>query len=435
MEKENAEQKRRIDFKMVTFSLAGRDYGVDIMKVKEISKISRFTYVPNTYPFVRGVHNLRGEIISIIDMRTMFNLDIKQDKNEKGKSAIENVLILKLKDSLLGVIVDSIDKVIGIASEMIKPPPALFTDINIKYISGVIEYEDKLYIILDSDRIFSGEDHRIEYETFEETEPVSENIEKEVVVREKEAPEFGFIVETLATFRHFYVTGLNLDWVSERFKEWSALCKSSGREVQLRNVEDADEFLKPFFSPYTGNLWQRDYMEVFSSLLPERPGGTIAVWNPGCGKGLETYSLACILRHKYPEARIKVWANDNSLIEISTAPNIVLADEDIPDYIKDGGYIAKTEKGSRFTKEIEDIILFEYHDVLHENAIPLVDIIVARDFLSFLKPDNQEKIVAEFKELLKADGMLCLGQNERLVSPEWKAIEEKVLTVYNKTAE
>ena len=67
-------RKDRADFKMVTFSLAGKDYAIDIMKVKEISKASRFTYVPNTSPFVRGVFNLRGDIIKLVKPRIMFNL-------------------------------------------------------------------------------------------------------------------------------------------------------------------------------------------------------------------------------------------------------------------------------------------------------------------------------------------------------------------------
>ena len=65
-----------IDYKMVTFSLSGKDYAIDIMKVKEIAKAGRFTFVPNTAPFVLGVYNLRGEIIPIVDLRLFFNIDI-----------------------------------------------------------------------------------------------------------------------------------------------------------------------------------------------------------------------------------------------------------------------------------------------------------------------------------------------------------------------
>ncbi|MDC7127156.1 MAG: chemotaxis protein CheW [Spirochaetales bacterium] len=137
-----------IDYKMVTFSLGGKDYGIDIMKVKEISKASKFTYVPNSIPFVKGVYNLRGDIISVIDLRLMFNLPIPENNGP------ENMVILRLEDNTLGVIVDSIDKVVGISSEKIQPPHPLFGDINIKFIKGIVENQEKLYIILDVERVF-----------------------------------------------------------------------------------------------------------------------------------------------------------------------------------------------------------------------------------------------------------------------------------------
>ena len=125
--KRQAEQTR-VDFKMVTFTLAGKDYGIDIMKVKEISKASKFTFVPNAAPFVRGVYNLRGDIISVIDLRTFFNQTVTEEDLD-----FVNMIILRLDRHVLSVIVDSIDKVVGISSDSIQPPHPLFGDINIKY--------------------------------------------------------------------------------------------------------------------------------------------------------------------------------------------------------------------------------------------------------------------------------------------------------------
>ncbi len=147
------EQKERIDtvdFKMVTFSLAGKEYGVDIMNVKEIAKADKFTYVPNAASFVQGVYNLRGDIIPIIDLRQFFHLP-----SEKRRDGLENMLILRIEDRVYGTIVDKIDKVVGINSENIQPPHPIFGDINIKFISGVVEKNETLYIILDVLRIFS----------------------------------------------------------------------------------------------------------------------------------------------------------------------------------------------------------------------------------------------------------------------------------------
>ena len=95
-EKKNASV---VDYKMVTFSLAGKDYTIDIMKVKEIAKAGNFTYVPNTLPFVLGVYNLRGEIIPIIDLRLFFNIEIPpHDSN-----VLENMLIVQVGEQFFGV--------------------------------------------------------------------------------------------------------------------------------------------------------------------------------------------------------------------------------------------------------------------------------------------------------------------------------------------
>ncbi len=92
------EQKERVDnvdFKMVTFSLAGKDYGVDIMSVKEIAKADKFTFVPNAASYVRGVYNLRGDIIPIVDLRQFFHLPI-----ERKTEGLDNMLILHINDQV-----------------------------------------------------------------------------------------------------------------------------------------------------------------------------------------------------------------------------------------------------------------------------------------------------------------------------------------------
>ena len=150
-ERESAERKEKlaqIDYKMVTFSLAGKDYAIDIMKIKEIAKAGRFTYVPNTLPFVLGVYNLRGDIIPIVDLRLFFNIEVPERKED----SLENMLICSIGEQTFGIVVDVIDKVVGIQKATIQPPHPLFGDINIKYIQGVVEVNNRLYILLDIDR-------------------------------------------------------------------------------------------------------------------------------------------------------------------------------------------------------------------------------------------------------------------------------------------
>ncbi|MDR1948453.1 MAG: chemotaxis protein CheW, partial [Spirochaetaceae bacterium] len=313
------EQKERVDnvdFKMITFSLAGKDYGVDIMNVKEIAKADKFTYVPNAASFVRGVYNLRGDIIPIIDLRTFFHLPT--DKKADGQ---ENMLILRIGDRVYGTIVDKIDKVVGINSAAIQPPHPIFGDINIKFISGVVEKQGDLYIILDVIRIFTQSEE--EKQKPRGIEPVGDAFYVPPAAAEQ-SPEqkaevsdstLGFVRDSLSALKRFTVSPLNERWFQKRFKEWVSIRSHS--EIQLSNTNDADEYLTDFYSPNTGIFWDDDYAYAVKSILPDMPSNSIQVWNLGCGKGYETFSIACILKSRYPEGHLKIWANDNDIMAIS----------------------------------------------------------------------------------------------------------------------
>jgi purine-binding chemotaxis protein CheW len=354
-----AKRAEKIDFKMITFSLAGKEYGVDIMNVKEIAKAGRFTYVPNALPFVRGVYNLRGDIISIIDLRIFFHLPAER----KAEEALESLIILKVEEHVFGVIVDAIDKVVGIASNSIQPPHPIFGDINVKYIKGIVENAGKLYIILDVEKIFAPE--RAAEEAEAQSSAVREP-EKGGLARAMDSGgdvSASFVKETLAAFRSFHASSINEAWFQKRYAEWKASRKSS--ELQLREASEADDFLEGFWSPYTGALWNEDYIAAVEKALPPIEAKSINVWNPGCGKGYETWALACVMRRRYPEARIKIWANDSDLLAISMAPNMIFP-EGIPEYYLP--FTAKGKNGLVFVQSVRDSIFFEFHDVMNANA-------------------------------------------------------------------
>jgi purine-binding chemotaxis protein CheW len=422
---EAGDLQQKIDFKMVTFRLGGKDYGIDIMKVKEILKGNNFTFVPNTLPYVAGVYNLRGNIIPIIDLRKMFYLpgDVKKHK------AQEEVIILRLVDDLiLGIIVDSINKVQGIVSNTIQPPHPLFVDINIKYIAGVVEHEKHLFIILDVERIFSKT-----AEPFEQVQPPGEKKNKgglkKVAVQEVN---YNFVVETLRTFKSFYVSDLNRKWVETRFKEWKTFRENENKSIQLADPEDAGQYLDNYFSLYTNRLWGADYKENLLKLIPDNPEGMFNVWNPGCGRGFESYSIASIIRIKYPEASFKIWSSDNDLLSISAAPNLQLNRNEIPDYFFDAQLIVEQDKGCKFIDAIKANIIFEYHDLTHKTELPKLDLIVARDILSFFSLSLQDYLLADFREHLKDGGILILGINEEISENGWYRLEEGNIIAYKK---
>jgi purine-binding chemotaxis protein CheW len=425
------EQKERVDtddFKMITFSLAGKDYGVDIMNVKEIAKADKFTYVPNAASFVRGVYNLRGDIIPIIDLRAFFHLP--QDRKADGQ---ENMLILRIEDRVYGTIVDKIDKVVGINSENIQPPHPIFGDINIKFISGVVEKQGDLYVILDVIRIFSQNKEEEKPRVPIAAAPVGGAFSPPPAAEPAPArlPDvsdtaLGFIRESLEALRHFQASIINENWLHKRFTEWAAT--HSDAEIQLRNASDADSFLASFISPCTGTFWDDEYAGMVRNILPDFSSNNIQVWNLGCGKGYETFSFACILRERYPQGNIKIWANDNDIMAISQAPNMTFDLEEVPEYCR--AFMVSGKNGYSFNQVIKDSVVFEYHDVLNESQLPQLDIILARDIVSFFSAQNQEKILSVFVEKLKRQGLVILGRNEQLQGGEWLPVATDPVSAY-----
>ncbi len=449
---ERKEQAINYDFKMVAFSLAGKDYAIDIMKVKEIAKAGNFTYVPNTSPFVLGVYNLRGEIIPILDLRLFFNIDMPERKGDE----IENMIIVGVGDQCFGVVIDVIDRVVGVQKSSIQPPHPLFGDISIKYIQGVVESNGHLYILLDVDRIFGtksaeapAEENRplagiaVDAPAAPAAQPAAASrpapAASPAPAAARPAPaaapaeedvNIGFVEESLKSYRKFSVSDVNTSWVQNRMREWTGL---KGKDnVQLNSERDADEFLSTFYSQNTGALWTEAYANELYKALPDNSAHQITVWNPGCGKGFESYSLACVLAKRYPEAKIKIFAQDVDLLSVSNAPLLQIPPEAAGSWLKQ--FVTKTVSGAyAFIQNIKDAVMFEYHDCLNTSAMPPVDIVFTRDTLSFLTGQAQNTLLADLPEKIKGNGIVIVGENEVLPdSTIWHTRKSGSLVVYSK---
>ncbi len=400
-----------IDYKMVTFSLAGKDYAIDIMQVKEIAKAGRFTFVPNTSPFVIGVYNLRGDIIPIIDLRIFFNIPTKT----READALESMIIINVDEQTFGIVVDAIDKVVGISKSSIQPPHPIFGDINIKYIHGVVENQNRLYILLDVGRIFGSRTKAAEAVEVAKQQQIEDKLPADVPAQRmkqtKDELDISFIKDTLSALSKFYVTPVNDKWVTARYQQWRD--QRNAGDVQLRSEEDARLYLDGFFSPETGTFWSDSYAAQMAALLPANQAKQINVWNVGCAKGYEAYSLAVILREAYPNARVRIYANDSDLLSISNAPMLTISESQITPRYKP--YLVQGVGGTwSFGQVIKDMIMFEYHDCTNQNAVPPMDLIVSRDVLSFLNPKQQAALLEEFTEKLKDNGLVILGKNEAM---------------------
>lgn len=134
----------------LTFMLAGEEYGVDILRVQEIKGWEEATHIPNTPEYVKGVINIRGTIVPIVDLRKKFNLD----SIPYGPTTV--VIVLKVigndKERTMGIIVDAVSDVYNITNTDLKPAPDLGT-ISIDYVNGLATVDDKMIITIDIDKL------------------------------------------------------------------------------------------------------------------------------------------------------------------------------------------------------------------------------------------------------------------------------------------
>ena len=139
----------------LTFILAGEEYGVDILRVQEIKGWDNVTPIPNTPRYIRGVINLRGTIVPIIDLRDRFSLE----SVPYGPTTV--VIVLKVmngeKSRIMGIVVDAVSEVYNIEQDAMKEPPDFGTMISIDYIEGLATVDEKMIIMLDIDHLLNTE--------------------------------------------------------------------------------------------------------------------------------------------------------------------------------------------------------------------------------------------------------------------------------------
>lgn len=141
----------------LTFTLGSEEYGIDILKVQEIRGYDAVTTIANTPEFIKGVINLRGIIVPIVDMRIKFNLgNVVYDQ-------FTVVIILNISNRVVGMVVDGVSDVIALAPEQIKPSPELGAGLDTQYITGLATLdertpEERMIILVDIERLMSSRD-------------------------------------------------------------------------------------------------------------------------------------------------------------------------------------------------------------------------------------------------------------------------------------
>ena len=133
----------------LTFTLGGEEYAIDILKVQEIRGYESVTRIANTPAFIKGVINLRGLIVPIVDMRIKFNL------GEPVYNEFTVTVILNLGKRVIGIVVDSVSDVISLNEEEIRPAPE-FGTFDMQYLLGLAAVHDRMLILIDIEQLMSS---------------------------------------------------------------------------------------------------------------------------------------------------------------------------------------------------------------------------------------------------------------------------------------
>jgi purine-binding chemotaxis protein CheW len=142
--------------KYLTFSMADEEYGIGILKIKEIIGMMPVTSVPQTPEFVKGVINLRGKVIPVVDLRLRFGMEAI-DYTERTC-----IIVVEIAGAsgtvMIGIVVDAVSEVLNIKGEDIEETPTFGTRLNTDYILGMAKMEGGVKILLDIDKVLSAEE-------------------------------------------------------------------------------------------------------------------------------------------------------------------------------------------------------------------------------------------------------------------------------------
>ena len=147
-----ADDESSVACEYLTFTLGSEEYAIDILKVQEIRGYEQPTLIANTPPFIKGVINLRGIIVPIVDLRIKFNLGSIE------YTPFTVVIILNIAGRVIGIVVDSVSDVLSLTPAQIRPAPDFSGSFDTKYILGLASMDSRMMIVTDIERLMTSAD-------------------------------------------------------------------------------------------------------------------------------------------------------------------------------------------------------------------------------------------------------------------------------------
>ena len=139
----------------LTFTLGSEEYGIDILKVQEIRGYDTVTHIANAPEFIKGVINLRGVIVPIVDLRIKFRI------GEPTYHEFTVVIIITVLGKVIGMVVDGVSDVVALPPEQIKPAPEMGAALDTRYITGLGTLNDQMLILVDIEKLMSSDEMQL----------------------------------------------------------------------------------------------------------------------------------------------------------------------------------------------------------------------------------------------------------------------------------
>ena len=143
-----------MEHQLVIFELENEFYGINIAVVESIIKLQTITQLPQTPTYVKGVTNLRGSVLPIIDLRIRFGLNTQQDTRQTS------VIIVTMGKIKVGMVVDGVTEVLRINDEMIEPLPPMVNSVNSAFLKGIVRLDTRLIILLELSKVLDLEEQQ-----------------------------------------------------------------------------------------------------------------------------------------------------------------------------------------------------------------------------------------------------------------------------------
>lgn len=134
---------------LVSFVVGKELFALPIMKIQEIIRLTNIVAIPKSPEFVEGVINLRGKVIPVVDLKKKFDMSSQTDESQA------RIVVAEVKGLIVGMIVDSVSEVMRAQSSDFQETPSLVSNVNQEFVEGIVKQEDRLLIVLDSDKLLS----------------------------------------------------------------------------------------------------------------------------------------------------------------------------------------------------------------------------------------------------------------------------------------